>query len=167
MSSSQTAKRPKARRKRKAHAMIKYRLACKAGHEFESWFRAIGDYDAQWQSGLILCPSCGSKDIAKQPMAPALVTGRGAHTPAKPSPSSPLRNDETAALVGALRAFKKKVLETSEDVGPRFADEARKIHFGEAKERHIHGSSTAEEAREMFEDGVPFAVLPPLPEDFN
>lgn len=146
--------------------MIKYRLSCSAGHEFESWFRAIGDYDTQWQSGLILCPICGSKEITKQPMAPAVLTGRGPER--LPQPSGPRGSDSAeAAMLGALRAFKQNLVENSEDVGSRFADEARKIHFGEAEERRIRGNSTAEEAKEMLEDGVPFGILPLLPEDLN
>jgi hypothetical protein len=70
-------------------------------------------------------------------------------------------------MLGMLRAFKKTVMENSEDVGTGFADEARKIHFGEAEERNIRGSSTMDEARALAEDGVPFGVLPPLPEDLN
>ena len=66
-----------------------------------------------------------------------------------------------------LRALKKSVIENSEDVGSRFADEARKIHFGEAEERRIRGNSTPEEAKEMLEEGVPFGILPLLPEDLN
>ena len=165
MSSSLNARHRKVRRKRKTKAMIKYRLSCSAGHEFESWFRAIGDYDKQWQSGLILCPICGSKEITKMPMAPAVVKGRGSETPL---PLSEGRGNEAAELVlGKLRAFQQSVIENSEDVGSRFADEARKIHFGEAEERRIRGNSTAEEAKEMLEDGVPFGILPPLPEDLN
>jgi hypothetical protein len=147
--------------------MIKYCLSCSAGHEFESWFRAIGDYDTQWQSGLIVCPICGSKEITKLPMAPAVLTGRGSESLPKPSSERPEIDHAEAAALGTLRAFKQSVIENTEDVGSRFADEARKIHFGEAKERRIRGNSTAEEAKEMLEDGVPFGILPLLPEDLN
>ncbi|MET0409147.1 MAG: DUF1178 family protein, partial [Hyphomicrobium sp.] len=67
----------------------------------------------------------------------------------------------------ALREFTQKVVANTEDVGPRFADEARKMHFGEIEERQIRGTSTAEEARELAEDGVPFGILPALPDDLN
>jgi hypothetical protein len=146
--------------------MIKYRLSCEAGHEFESWFRAIEDYEKQGRAGLVVCPSCGSTDVSKQPMAPAVMTKRAGGDRAAPAADTPL-DDGVKAALGALRALKKKVIENTEDVGPRFADEARKIHFGEAEERHIRGHSTPEETREMLEDGVPFGILPPLPEDFN
>ena len=146
--------------------MIKYRLGCTDGHEFESWFRNIAEYDAQSRSGAVACPLCGSTEITKQPMAPAVVSGRGnaglpapQQTPADPTSSAPMAN--------VLRAFKKAVLENSEDVGGRFAEEARKIHFGDAEERNIRGSATVEEAQALYQDGVPFGVLPPLPEDLN
>lgn len=145
--------------------MIKYRLGCQAGHEFESWFRAIDDYEAQSRSGLIACPSCGSTDISKQPMAPAVVTRRGKERPVQTVKST--GEGDAAPTLGQLRAFKKSIIENSENVGPRFADEARKIHLGEAHERDIRGVSTPEEARGLIEDEVPFGILPPLPEDLN
>jgi len=90
------------------------------------------------------------------------------HGSETPLPLSVGRGNEAAeSVLGKLRAFQQSVIENSEDVGSRFADEARKIHFGEAEERRIRGNSTAEEAKEMLEDGVPFGILPPLPEDLN
>ena len=148
--------------------MIKYLLGCAAGHQFESWFRASADYDAQSKSGEIACPYCGSTEIAKQPMAPSVVTKR-AKAPATQEalPVIGGGGPEGAPLREALRAFTEKVLANTEDVGPRFAEEARKMHFGEVEERQIRGSSTPEEARELAEDGVPFGILPSLPEDLN
>ncbi len=149
--------------------MIKYRLGCADGHEFESWFRSIADYDKQSRSGAVTCPLCASTEISKLPMAPAVVSARGnkgapalEQLPAAAAPSAP-----PAAMATALRAFKKAVMENSEDVGGRFAEEARKIHFGEAEERNIRGSTTAEEAQSLHQDGVPFSILPELPEDLN
>jgi hypothetical protein len=145
--------------------VIKYRLGCQAGHEFESWFRAIDDYDAQSRSGMIACPTCGSTEISKQPMAPAVVTGRNKKRPAQAAKSAP--EGDASSTLGQIRAFKQSIIENCEDVGPRFADEARKIHFGEAHERNIRGISTPEDARRLVEDEVPFGILPPLPEDLN
>lgn len=149
--------------------MIRYRLGCADGHEFESWFRTIAEYDAQSHSGAVACPLCGSTEITKQPMAPAVVSGRGNERPRAPQQASADQNPGPAGaeMTNALRAFKKVVMENSEDVGGRFAEEARKIHFGEAEERNIRGSSTVEEAQSLFQDGIPFGVLPPLPEDLN
>ncbi|CAA2142976.1 DUF1178 family protein [Hyphomicrobium sp. ghe19] len=150
--------------------MIKYRLECSSGHEFESWFRASADFDSQLLAGEIACPLCGSIDIAKQPMAPSIVTKAAVasrFTGPAPKQSGAMQTGDAKAALEALRAIKKTVFENSEDVGSRFADEARKMHFGEIEERHIRGSSTLEEARELVNDGVPFGILPALPEDLN
>ena len=151
--------------------MIKYHLGCADGHEFESWFPSIAGYDAQSRSGDVACPLCGSAEITKLPMAPAVVTGRGKRDVQAPEQAAPAAAAPSAAsqppLATALRAFKKAVLENSEDVGGRFAEEARKIHFGEAEERNIRGSTTAEDAHSLHQDGVPFSILPELPEDLN
>jgi len=144
--------------------MIKYHLGCRDGHKFESWFRTIADYDVQSRSGAVQCPLCGSTDISKQPMAPAVVSKRGNASGAK-QPSSDVQMN--TATLGVLRALKKAVVENSEDVGAKFADEARKIHFGDSEERNIRGSSTPEEAQALFDDGVSFGILPPLPDDLN
>lgn len=154
--------------------MIKYLLGCASGHEFESWFRASADFDAQSHEGKVACPYCGSIDVAKQPMAPSVVTKRAkverssAQEAAPASRTAPPANGAGGvALREALRAFTQKVIATTEDVGPRFAEEARRMHFGETEERQIRGSSTPEEARELAEDGIPFGILPVLPEDLN
>jgi hypothetical protein len=146
--------------------VIKYLLGCASGHEFESWFRAGGDFDAQSQSGAISCPLCGSVAVAKQPMAPSVVTKRGKQQASGEPVSAPVAGGG-AAMREAFREFKQNVIENTEDVGSRFADEARKMHFGDIEERNIRGSSTPEEARSLAEEGVPFGVIPALPEDLN
>lgn len=153
--------------------MIKYLLGCASGHEFESWFRAGGDFDVQSRSGEIACPYCGSVEVVKQPMAPSVVTKRArVEAPSEKTAAAPVAGaaagtPDGATVREALRAFTQSVIASTEDVGPRFADEARKIHFGDAEERQIRGSSTPEEARELVEDGVPFGILPALPDDLN
>ncbi|MBS0235379.1 MAG: DUF1178 family protein [Proteobacteria bacterium] len=154
--------------------MIKYLLGCASGHEFESWFRAGADFDAQSRSGEIACPLCGSIDVVKQPMAPSVVTkrARAGRPPAQEPAPAPVAGGATAGADGvavreALKAFTQKVIANTEDVGPRFAEEARRMHFGEIEERQIRGSSTVEEAQELAEDGVPFGIIPVLPEDLN
>jgi hypothetical protein len=145
--------------------VIKYRLGCASGHEFDSWFRSSEDYDRQSLSGAVACPLCGSADIAKQPMAPAVVTGRGKE--ARSREMIAMRGEPPRAVLDALRSLKQSVIDNTQDVGSRFADEARKMHFGEIEERHIRGSSTPDEARSLIDEGVPFGILPPLPEDHN
>jgi len=149
--------------------VIKYLLGCPSGHEFESWFRASADYDAQASAGEISCPLCGSLDISKQPMAPSIVT-KTSVAPRQTNANTnaiPMQSGDAKVALEALRAIKKSIFENSEDVGTRFAEEARKIHFGEAEERHIRGTSTLEEAQSLSEEGVPFGILPALPEDLN
>lgn len=154
--------------------MIKYLLGCASGHEFESWFRASSDFDVQSRAGEIACPHCGSIEVTKLPMAPSVVTKRAKATPSShevtvPAGGAPSAGpgESGAAVRQALRAFAEKVIASSEDVGPRFAEEARKMHFGEIEERQIRGSSTPDEARELAEDGVPFGILPVIPDDLN
>lgn len=148
--------------------MIRYRLGCPEQHEFESWFRSGSDFDALARDQRVSCPVCGSNAIEKLPMAPAVISGVG--RTAKRGPSSvPTSQAEPGRdeIIKQIRAFKQKVVANSEDVGPRFAEEARKIHYGEAEERNIVGASTADEACGLAEDGIPFGVLPPFPEDHN
>jgi hypothetical protein len=146
--------------------VIKYRLGCASGHEFDSWFRAGSDFDMQSRAGEVACPVCGSTDIVKLPMAPSIVTTRTA-VQRSTADTLPVHSGEAKVALDALRAIKKNIVENSDDVGSRFAEEARKMHFGDVEERHIRGSSTLEEARNLAEDGVPFGILPALPEDLN
>jgi hypothetical protein len=122
------------------------------GHVFEAWFGSSEDYEAQRTRGLVSCPLCGSGDIDKAPMAPAVG--------AKGNRAEGLPPAQVKALLGAMADAQKKMLETSEHVGPRFADEARAIHLGEAEGRAIHGQATPEQADELREEGVPVAALP-------
>jgi hypothetical protein len=148
--------------------VIKFRLGCDNGHEFDAWFRSGEAYEKQAVRHLVVCPECGSHAVDKKPMAPAVVSRR-AGTGANVAQSAPV----TAAaglpepVLEALRNLKKQVLANSEDVGARFPEEARKIHFGESEERAIRGQATAGEARQLHDDGVPFGIFPDLPEDKN
>jgi hypothetical protein len=131
--------------------MIIFDLRCETGgHVFEAWFGSSEDYEAQSARGLVACPICGSGEVAKAPMAPAV--------PAKGNrmPSSQQVKERLAAAAEAQR----RLLETSEAVGERFADEARAIHLGEAEARAIHGRATTAEAESLIEEGVPIAPLP-------
>ena len=131
--------------------MIVFDLRCEAeGHVFEAWFGSSEDYEAQSARGLVACPICGSGEVAKAPMAPA-VPAKGNRGP------SPQQVKERLA---AAAAAQRRLLETSEAVGERFADEARSIHLGEAEARAIHGRATTAEAESLIEEGVPIAPLP-------
>ena len=141
--------------------MITYTLACDNGHDFEGWFRSSADFDEQERDGRLECPVCASHHIGKALMAPALAGAREAASPVV------LADPRDAAMRGMMKAFRDHVVANSEDVGDRFAEEARRIHFDETEKRSIRGQATADEAKALREDGVPFAPLPVLPDDHN
>lgn len=132
--------------------MIRYALSCKDGHAFESWFKSASAYDALAAGGHVACPVCGSVDVAKALMAPAVAT-------AAPAPLSEPANP----LEEAMRALRRQVEENSEYVGMNFATEARRMHAGDAPERAIYGEARPDEAKRLIEDGVPVAPLPFFP----
>ncbi|MDB5692540.1 MAG: hypothetical protein JWO81_1603 [Alphaproteobacteria bacterium] len=140
--------------------MIIFDLKCAPlGHVFEAWFGSTADYEAQQGRGLVSCPLCGSPDVAKAPMAPAVGAKGNAGAPSGPEIFSgdPAK---VKAMLAAAAAVQKKMLEGSEAVGDRFADEARAIHLGEAEARAIHGRATREQAEGLADDGIPVAPLP-------
>lgn len=151
--------------------MIRYALACDAGHPFESWFPSSASFEEQKARGLVSCPVCDSKVIDKQLMAPGLALSRARpveHTPPREALSAVAGvSSEDAERRAMLRAVRDAIVASADDVGPRFAEEARKIHDGEAEERLIRGSATAEEARELADEGIEFHPLPVFPEDRN
>lgn len=142
--------------------MIVYTMACGAGHEFEGWFKNSAAYDEQTSQRALECPICGDKAIRKAPMAPA-VAGTKASA-AKPSPPSAQEAKMTRQFMAGFRKFVEK---NAEYVGPRFPEEARKIHNGEKDDRHIYGEATLKEAKELVEEGISIAPLPPDPEKMN
>jgi hypothetical protein len=161
--------------------MIRYALACEAGHDFESWFRDSAAFDAQAADGLVECPRCGSSNVAKQIMAPALARadrGQGLQTqegpasapippPADPSAELAALDGRQAKLRRMIRALREEIIEKTEDVGRRFPDEARAMHDGEAPARSIRGQASPEEVRSLLEDGVPILPIPPAPDERN
>ena len=131
--------------------MIRYALACSAGHAFEGWFGSSADYDAQEEQGLLSCPVCGSAEVMKQIMAPS-VAGTKAQ-----------RREMEQAQAMMMEAVRAHVEETFDDVGDAFAAEARAIHAGTAENRGIYGQATGREVAELVKDGVPVAPMPPKP----
>ena len=132
--------------------MIVYSLACTMGHGFEGWFKDSAAYEAQAADGKLVCPVCNSRKVGKAPMAPA-VSG----TKAKGQPTA----DELRKMRQFMTGLRKYVEENAENVGRKFPEEARKIHYGEIEERPIYGEASLEEARELIEEGVDVAPLPP------
>ncbi|HEX9933537.1 MAG TPA: DUF1178 family protein [Allosphingosinicella sp.] len=146
--------------------MIIFDLKCAPqGHVFEGWFASTTGYEEQQARGLVSCPLCGSAEVAKAVMAPA-VGAKANRTAAAAAPPQPFPSDpETVKqMLAALAAEQKKILAASEHVGDRFADEARAVHLGEAEARAIHGRASRAEAESLIEEGVPIAALPfPVP----
>ena len=173
--------------------MIRFSLACDDGHEFEGWFRNAGDFDAQADAGHVSCPMCGGTEVRKALMAPNVSTSRSnaARGDTPEAPSQPDENREArstdvvpaesgqasatiavndprqAEFVEVLRKLRDTVVQNTENVGKGFAEEARKMYYGEAKKRGIHGESNPQEARELREEGIDILPLPALPEDKN
>jgi hypothetical protein len=164
--------------------MIVFDLRCPDNHVFEGWFRDSAAFDAQAAAGDITCPVCGSHDIAKALMAPnipakgnakrerrAVVNVEGdvasetmTSTPAL-SPGEGPSPELFAAAMKALRALHKDIEKNCDYVGENFAEEARKIHYGESDPRGIYGEATPEEARELREEGVEVMALPRPPRE--
>ena len=136
--------------------MIRYALICDHEHDFEGWFASSGDYDDQQGRGLLECPMCGSKTVRKQIMAPAVVGTK--RTIRDPAPAK-----MQAMMMEAAGRIRRHVEENFDDVGDAFATEARAIHEGRAEDRGIFGQATPTEVRDLVEDGVPVAPLPPEP----
>jgi hypothetical protein len=134
--------------------MILYNLICDHAHEFEGWFRDSAAFDDQAASGALSCPACGSAKIEKAVMAPAISGAK----------KSSLTGSETTKLRQFATGLRKYVEKNADYVGPDFPEEARKIHYGESEERHIYGEATLEEAKELLEEGVDVAPLPPDPD---
>lgn len=142
--------------------MIRYALRCDQGHSFESWFRDSAAYDAQAERGLVSCPYCGSITVEKQIMAPAIAS-----TEAEKTVPVAMADGRDREMREMMRAFRQMVEANTEDVGKGFADEARKIHYGEVEHRAIRGEASPAEVRELREEGVEVAPLPILPDDRN
>jgi hypothetical protein len=142
--------------------VIRYSLICGGGHDFEAWFASSAAYSEQRAERQVSCPTCGSTEVDKALMAPA-IAGGSKQEPVRLAAHTGRRQE----IVDALRKLRKYVTENAEHVGPRFPEEARKIHYGEAEARGIYGEAAPEEARALAEEGVEFHPLPVLPEDKN
>ncbi len=142
--------------------MIRYALACEKGHEFEGWFAGSDDFDSQLQRGFLSCPVCSSVQVSKLLMAPSVSTAR--------------RKDEHQMLamdsakkeaIAKIREAVASIRANAEDVGDKFPEEARRIHYGEADERGIIGHASVEEVEALLDEGIEIAPLPALPDDVN
>jgi hypothetical protein len=141
--------------------LIRFSLICDHDHEFEAWFRSNDDFDRQKKRGFVDCPNCGSTKVQKALMAPAVSTGR------KREKIALAMNEMQKKAMAEMKALSEKIRENADYVGDKFAEEARKIHFGETEARGIYGETTLEEAKSLAEDGVGFMPIPVFPEDRN
>jgi hypothetical protein len=137
--------------------MIVYDLKCRKGHGFEAWFRDSTAYDDQAAAGKITCPTCGSRRVEKAPMAPRVAKARGTDAPARDRDPDTARQ---AAFLNMAREIRRKVEEKCDYVGPEFAEEARRIHYGETDPRGIYGETSDDEASALREEGVEFGRIP-------
>jgi hypothetical protein len=160
--------------------MILYDLRCRRGHVFEAWFRDSAAYDDQIEVGEIACPTCGSKKVEKAPMAPRLAkgglakgsgeTGEARRAEARTTETGPTETGlagtekaetaKAAEAMRALRGLRRKVEDNFDYVGPQFAEEARKIHYGESDAHNIYGETSDQEAKELHDEGVAFTRIP-------
>ena len=160
--------------------MIRFSLVCDAGHAFEGWFASNDDYDRQAKMGLVACAVCGSAHVEKALMAPSVKTARksehrverdqtqaGEAAPASETPVALTMTPEQAEVAARIHALVREVRANSDNVGKAFAEEARKIHFGEAPPRGIYGEASRDEVESLLEEGVSVAPLPVLPEYRN
>ena len=135
--------------------MISFNLKCAKEHVFEAWFNSGSAYDEQVAAGDVACPICGNKKIEKAPMAPRVNMGKSRQSAA---------NMPSAAMIREIISeVHRHVQESCEDVGEEFADEARRIHYGEAEERGIHGQASDDDIQELAEENIEVLRLPNLP----
>ncbi len=138
--------------------MIVFDLLCRQGHTFEGWFASADEYARQRESALVRCPVCDDAEVAKRPSAQVSVP-KAATMPARPAAP---REAVAAGLPPELLAKLREIVRNTENVGARFPEEARKIHYEETPARAIRGQATHEEAEALKDEGIDFTSLPPL-----
>jgi hypothetical protein len=168
--------------------MIRYALVCSNGHEFESWFQNSTAYDKQAKHGLVECPMCGDAKVEKALMTPKLSGTKKRARPGSPAPGpapdAPAAPDTPAADTTAkapvammspleqefrqkLKELREHVTKNADYVGPKFSEEARKMHYGETDHRSIYGEASPQEAKDLHDEGIEFHPLPVLPDERN
>jgi hypothetical protein len=158
--------------------MIRYNLRCAKGHTFESWFQSSAAYESQEKRKLVSCPACGSVKVERAIMAPRIVSKKGrevaapvpagapAETTAAPE-STPLLMAQERELRTKLKELRDHIVKNADNVGERFPNEARKMHYGDIEHRPIYGEASPDEARALIDEGVEVSPLPVLPDDRN
>jgi hypothetical protein len=156
--------------------MIRYNLRCERGHAFESWFQNSAAYESQEKRKLVNCPACGSAKVERAIMAPQIVSKKG-RASAEPVPapatevtaptSTPLLMAQERELRVKLKELRDHIVKNADNVGERFPNEARKMHYGDIEHRPIYGEASPDEARALIDEGVEVSPLPVLPDDRN
>ena len=169
--------RPGASAPRPGFGMIRYNLRCEKGHAFESWFQSSTAYESQEKRRLVSCPACGSVKVERAIMAPQIVSkkGREAAPPAPAAPAEVTASSESTPLLMAqerelrakLKELRDHIVKNADNVGERFPNEARKMHYGDIEHRPIYGEASPDEARALIDEGVEVSPLPVLPDDRN
>jgi len=163
--------------------MIHYNLRCKQGHAFESWFQSSSAYESQEKRKLVSCPICGSTAVERAIMAPRIARKKGRDStsaeplpaPATPPPaaevippsSTPLLMTQERELRAKLKELREHIVKNADNVGERFPNEARKMHYGDIEHRPIYGEASPDEAKALIDEGVEVMPLPTLPDDRN
>ena len=160
--------------------MIHYNLRCERGHAFESWFQSSAAYESQEKRKLVNCPVCGSAKVQRAIMAPQIVSKKGrdkaepvpavaapADTAATASMPTPLLMAQERELRAKLKELRDHIVKNADNVGERFPNEARKMHYGDIEHRPIYGEASPDEARALIDEGVEVSPLPVLPDDRN
>jgi len=163
--------------------MIHYNLRCKQGHAFESWFQSSSAYETQEKRKLVSCPVCGSTDVERAIMAPQIVSKKGRENPPSeplpapvtapatevipPSSPTPLLMAQERELRAKLRELRDHIVKNADNVGEKFPNEARKMHYGDIEHRPIYGEASPDEAKALIEEGVEVMPIPTLPDDRN
>ena len=158
--------------------MILYSLVCHQGHDFESWFANSAAYDKQLKRGLVSCPLCGSAKVEKAIMAPRLARkDKGTPVMARVEASAPGRSEAptpVAMISPQEREFRARLKElrdhltaNADNVGKKFPEEARKMHYGDIEHRSIYGEASLQDAADLHEEGIEFHPLPVLPDERN
>jgi hypothetical protein len=157
--------------------MIRYTLVCERQHNFESWFANSAAYDKQVKRGLVACPICGSIKVDKAIMAPRLGrSGKPIDMPQAPPPAAAhaeapapvaMMSSQEREFRGKLKELRDHLTRNAENVGRKFPEEARKMHYGEIEHRSIFGEASPQEAKDLHEEGIEFHPLPVLPDERN
>ena len=160
--------------------MIHYALICDKGHAFESWFADSAAFEKQAKRKLVTCPHCGSPKVEKAIMAPRLAGARKRKAPievqieATPAPAQQPEKAPVAMISPQEREVRAKLKElrdhltkNADDVGQKFPEQARKMHYGEIEHRSIYGVASPQDAKDLAEEGIEFHPLPVLPDERN